>query len=389
MLDQDAAAPPPNLARPDIVVVAPANTGKALADCLARKCPVVEDVNATMRHAETLFAAGKYPDARSTLLRSLSRNRALVDKFPRAVAALYEAGATVAEHNGDRQEYRYFAFKSAYITARATTLSPIERLMGYVRAGDISAMLGDGQDNEDVTFGGPIAAERYYRAAEEMARSNGFGVIAQALELRRLSISARRGESGKQRARLATIIAAPDTDPKIALHARTILARLERQEGDAAATDRLVQTVQAQPAGSAPVLIWSPPLTTTLEAQIAKDASRFGTSSPSPGGEGVSPYHWADIGYWVRPNGTVADAEVLRGSPGFGWTKPIVAMVSGRRYLASKASAEDPGQYRIERVTLTYAWEVPKGSLIRRRVGAPSFRFADLTREPSPAPSGD
>lgn len=390
MLDQATAAPPADQDRPAIVVLAPDNTGKALADCLARKCSLIQDVNATLRHAEALFAMGKYGDARAALLQSLSRNKDQVDKFPHAIAALYEATATVTEHDGDRQKYRYFAFRSAYVLAKAPNLSPLERLTGYMRAGDISAALADGQEfDPDVTFGGPVAAEGYYRAAEELARSNGFDKVAQVLELRRLWVSARRGQSKKQRARLAAIIAAPDTDPGIARHARTILAQLERAEGDESAIDRLMQTVQAQPEGAAPVLLSSPAIPTTLEAANAKDAVRFNEPSLSAPKDGIRHYQWADIGYWVRSDGTVANVEVLRGSASQGWTRPIITMISGRRYLASKVGADDPGQYRIERVTLTYEWTTPIGSSIRRRSGIPSYRFADITRAPAPPPEAE
>ncbi len=373
MLDQSAPVSQAELDRPAIVVVAPVNTGKALAECLARQCSVIDDVNATIRHAEALFAAGKYPDARATLLRSLSRNRDAVGQYPRAVAALYEAGATVAEHNGDREEYRTLALKSAYIIAQAPSLSSVERVTGHISAGDIYVALED-----------RASAEHSYLEAEDLARRDGLAKLAQAIELRRLWISGKPRDSRRQRMRLAAIIAAADTDPKLILHAQTILARLERQDGDQGATDRLVAAIQAQPAGDAPILAWSPPVPATAEQDEAKGERRYNSGSSSKQQSGVRQYQWADIGYWVRPDGLVTDTDILRGSPDTGWAKPIVSMISRRRYLASKAAADDPGQYRIERVTLTYEWLTPIGSLIRRRIGEPSYRFTDLTHEPAP-----
>ena len=46
-----------------------------LAACLARHCPVNEDVDATLALAESLFLNGEYRDARSTVRASLNRNR--------------------------------------------------------------------------------------------------------------------------------------------------------------------------------------------------------------------------------------------------------------------------------------------------------------------------
>lgn len=388
MIDQAAAPPPPNLDRPDIVVVAPANTSKALADCLARKCSVVDDVNATMRHAEALFASGKYPDARLALARSLSRNRGAVGQFPRAIAALYEASATIAEHNGDDEEYQDLSFKSAYVIANAATLAPADRLSGYARAGDVYASLVSIRLRKGDVEGAirdRASAERNYRDAERLASASGLGDLAQTMELRRLWVSARPGESGKQRARLAAIIAAPATDARVVLHARTILARLERQEGDESATDRLVAALQQQPATGAPTLVWSPPVPIFGEAQDS--SSPTDAVSPTKQQEGVRSYRWADIGYRVQANGTVADAEVLRSSADPSWTAPIVSMIARRRYLPAKPPVDESGAYRIERVTLTYEWRTPVGSLIRRRIGTPSYRFVDLTRVPSPPTS--
>jgi hypothetical protein len=58
-----AAAPPP-AARQDqqtIIVTGRSltDTERALRDCLARKCPPNEDIDASLAHAENLFVAGK------------------------------------------------------------------------------------------------------------------------------------------------------------------------------------------------------------------------------------------------------------------------------------------------------------------------------------------
>jgi len=48
---------------------------KALNACVERKCPPDQDINATLKVAEHQFVDGKYEDARSTLLKSIGRNK--------------------------------------------------------------------------------------------------------------------------------------------------------------------------------------------------------------------------------------------------------------------------------------------------------------------------
>jgi hypothetical protein len=53
-----------------------------LAACLARHCPVNEDVDATLALAEVLFLDGEYVDARRAVQASLRRNHNAAAAFP-------------------------------------------------------------------------------------------------------------------------------------------------------------------------------------------------------------------------------------------------------------------------------------------------------------------
>src|SRR5688572_6977058 len=64
-----------------------------LRDCLARHCPVNEDVDATLAYAEALMLSGEYRDARSTISASLRRNRDEAARYPEPVADLYRSHA--------------------------------------------------------------------------------------------------------------------------------------------------------------------------------------------------------------------------------------------------------------------------------------------------------
>src|SRR5207253_3050417 len=71
-----------------------------LAACLARHCPVNEDVDATMALAEVLFLNGHYEEARRFVLRSLDRNHRAALTYPEPVADLYRVNSRLARHIG-------------------------------------------------------------------------------------------------------------------------------------------------------------------------------------------------------------------------------------------------------------------------------------------------
>src|SRR5690349_5381592 len=81
-----------------------------LAACLARHCPVNEDVDATLAYAESLFLNGEYRDARSVVRASLGRNRDQASAFPQPVSDLYRVQARLARHIGFDREARLAAF---------------------------------------------------------------------------------------------------------------------------------------------------------------------------------------------------------------------------------------------------------------------------------------
>src|SRR3954452_19851125 len=82
-----ANAAPPRQPQPDeqmIIVTGRSlsDTERALRECLARKCPPNEDIDASLAHAENLFVAGKYGDARRVTLASIGRNHSYRKTYP-------------------------------------------------------------------------------------------------------------------------------------------------------------------------------------------------------------------------------------------------------------------------------------------------------------------
>lgn len=104
----------------------------------------------------------------------------------------------------------------------------------------------------------------------------------------------------------------------------------------------------------------------------------------------IARLQWVDIGFWVRGDGSVDSAEVLRGTRADGWATPLLRMIEGRRYAPCETAADagETGRYRMERYTWTADYAVPVGSLVRRRLRNPHYERIDLTEaEPTPAGS--
>src|SRR5687768_3612774 len=101
-----ADAPPPDQTKTIVVIGQRIDDAAAdLKACLARRCKPNEDIDATLRLAETQLLAGKYRDARTTLLASLGRNDDWAKAYPVPVSDLYRANGKVAAHLGFDQDY--------------------------------------------------------------------------------------------------------------------------------------------------------------------------------------------------------------------------------------------------------------------------------------------
>jgi hypothetical protein len=171
--------------------------------------------------------------------------------------------------------------------------------------------------------------------------------------------------------------------PRACIAARGLAAQLQdRPDGNVQA---LLDNVPVQSADSPLLLLRTPQSSLGKQRDAANRALAnnhsvlFSILQPRSGE--ARPYSWADIGFWVRPDGSVAEAEVLRGSRNRGWTRDVVKAVQGRRYAPFAAEAASEGRCKIERVTLTYEHQTPPGSLIRRRSGLPSYHFEELRIE--------
>ena len=360
------------VAAPDdsIIITAPyARLRSDLERCEKGGCGTIEDIKASVRFAEAAFRKGDYTDARTALRKSVLRNRDAAPQHPEAVSNLYYAQARVAQHYGDQSEYAKAAYDS-YRVLREHRPDNQDRFRAEMEVGDMLLSRGEGRE-----------ADRTYAAGEARASAAGAPKLAAAFTLRRAWVDY-LGNNKEGAKRRLDALAAEAPSPSVATAARVLRARIARREGDEALSDRLIAAVEAQPA-AAPVLIHQPDM-----ADLVRDPRRFGNdplrdinAATAARSSDLTSIEWVDVGFWIRPDGSVADAEFLRGRGERRWARPVLALVSGRRYAPVRADPGEPGTYRVERFTATADFITPAGSVIRRRAGAAKVVSQDLSTE--------
>lgn len=360
------AAPAPAA---DIVVRA-RRTGAALAECLAKTCPTADDIRLSIAQAELQFAQGAYRDARNTLGRSIARNRQAAKQYPRMVAALYEASATVNRHYGDMEaNARAMAGQAKALRENLPENDP-QVLLLNIDLGDFYAHRGDWHE-----------AERLYAASEKGYAARGEQRLAALSALRAAYMALSRNNRDLSEARLRAVSQMPAaSDPVVAQLSAVLGARIAAARGDQSGIDALIARLRTDPS-AAPVLLQEDRIDANPSQGTANDAIRYGEQDINQARSGdMSPLQWADIGFLVTRDGGVSDVEVLRGNRQQGWTARYVKQVASRRYAPLALAAGQPGQYRIERFTLRASLVVPKGSLVRQRGGPPEVEVLDLTK---------
>jgi hypothetical protein len=373
----------------------------ALAKCLERKCPPDQDIAASTALAEAEFVEGKYQDARTTLKASLGRNKGYANDYPVPVANLFRADSRVAAHMGAGDEYRVETFAVVSALKAGMPSDDGRVLMAEVEVGDMFARMGQID----------AAVQKYHALAERAAKAN----LPTVEGMARLRVVALYTQLASQNRQSYVAYAAPardaaadltrNRDPRLkpfVVAGDLLVTRLAARNGDKAAVDRLVAAYVAAGAGkdNRPVALYSPPMKPIRDTYDGSIPGVVWTKINS----GDLLGQWADISFWVKPDGTVDDVDVLRGgvgaltgprkaNPHFEdvWTIPIVQQIKGRRYAPLPGDPNGPGMIRVERYTLT-AWltdgEGPsgKGSRIQTS-GTPRIEMLDLSVDPPSTPA--
>ena len=158
-----------------------------------------------------------------------------------------------------------------------------------------------------------------------------------------------------------------------------MLARIATEQGDEGAADAIIREIASRPTAQ-PVLIHSPKWELPNPVQ-----TRMNSTVAAYGGDEFDD-QWVDIGFWVQPDGKVAELQILRQSGDAGWVAPLLESIGGRIY--SPTDPAQGGAYRVERYTYTSALEKKSGTRIVRRSGQARIEYLDLTA-PSPVQSAE
>lgn len=356
-------------------------TGQRLVEvqeqCAKSGCTPLRDAQATIALAEVRFRDGNYQEAKRLLAAGTSRNESKAAEAPRAVAALYEAYATVALHEGSKADYRRATAKQVEILR--DNLPPDDPAVLAA-----STVLGDMW----------IELQRYHEAdaafasAEKSAEEAGLPGTAFLANMKRIWIMSARGEHAKVQTMLEALEQRPIAQkPAYITVLRVMRLRLAARGADEAEINRLVAQIGEGQDGK-PVLISAPPYEDDPTIAANKVARSFGGRDAVPmRSNDVTGIRWADVGFWIRPDGRTADVEVLRGVRSRKWLEPALNQIAGRRYSAgSDTPASGQGVYRVERFTLRTEYAAPIGSLIARRGATGGYDVLDMTDAPAAPP---
>lgn len=353
-----------------------------LKACLARHCAPNEDINSSLALAESQILAGKYREARTTLLASLGRNKDEAKRYPIPVSDLYRANGRVAAHLGFHTDY-YSSTWGIYRTLKNGL--PSEEVRHFSALMEVAEMMGATRGHE--------RARQYYESIARQARGAGRPDIAALAQLRMLI---RHYPPGSARdTRIRRIADAADPAVRAAsLEAKLALARMAYERNDLAEAAAIQKQFAAMDI-KRPILIYAPsyeapekapdnggmfavPLQGSQEGPITKVsvlpyAQWSTTSRIAPSFDDM----WVDIGFRITPEGTVAEPKILRSRGDTFWAKPLLASVSGRRYTPGRA--DDPSSYRLERYTYTSAYERQTGTRLADRSPDGRVEYFDLS----------
>ncbi|MEL7476960.1 MAG: hypothetical protein AAGJ55_12150, partial [Cyanobacteria bacterium J06555_12] len=330
------------------------DSARALADCLARGCSPEEDITLTLAHAENQFVAGEYKDGDQTLNKSISRNKKHKAEVPELLAGLYRASARFSEHLGEPSDFK-FATLNMRDTLRDVFGEDDRRvLIAQTEVGDSRAKLGSLRD-----------AQSIYTAVEQRALELNYPRVASFARLRQALLQQVKWSDGKQSSRalmnykaaLTQLITEPlPNSDDFSLVAQVLQARLLRELEKPEATDQLIATFLAKGGTEKPILLYNEPFESITESLFSEN-SRFRDRRSNTLARLTTPQlnrpRYIDIGFWIRPDGTTAEVEILREQGTNDWHGSVLAQIASRRYAPLKLDATSPGLFHIERYTQT------------------------------------
>ena len=362
----------------EIVVIGQSlkDTERAWQDCIARGCPPDQEIRAALAHAENQFITGDYRDAKTTINKTVGRNRKHGGQYPIEVSDLFRASSRISEHLGEADQFRLAVLDMRDTLREGLTEGDPRAMVAQIEVGDSRAKLGY-----------PRQAIRIYRDVSEKAFKAGQARVGTYADLRRFLLEYAVADESNYKADMDKALdglqkmadGPPAGAEDFGLVAAVTLARLDRKAGNTESTAAIVKRFADRGGANRPILLSAEPIKLPDTAGLDQKSGNVLAIS-----QGNIEDRWIDVGFWVNANGLVSDAEVLRSSGNSRWSKLVIDSIASRIYapLKSKGDAAAPGFYMIERYTFTarYMDEVT-GTRIRQRSPAPRIERIDITPE--------
>jgi hypothetical protein len=346
-------------------------TAADLAACIARNCPPDEDVRATLAHAENQFVSGDYKNSRTTLLKSVARNRKFGGQYPVPVSDLLRGNARVAAHLGEGGDFQSSTIASRDVLRKGVGPNDPRSLVGDIEVADMRAKLGY-----------PDEAERMYKSIGVRAASLNLPWIVSATEIRQAMLKlASELPTDQKEGRDRLVRFTQGTDPTqrgSRLAAKVLLARLDRKAGKEEATNALLAEYAAIGGTQVPTLISAEAI---KQPQAPRGASSEGRTELTQLATKNFDGQWFDVGFWITPDGRTSEIEIIRKSGKDNlFVQPVIESIKTRIYAPLRREPGDPGVYAVERYTMTAQWvDDNLGSRIRSRSPVPRIERLDLT----------
>src|SRR4051812_5117909 len=234
-----AAAPPPRPQQDEQTIIVTGrslgDTERALSDCLARKCPPNEDIDASLAHAENLFVAGKYGDARRVTLAAIGRNSRYRKSFPVDVSDLYRANSRLAAHLGEGRDYAWSTGEMHRILGSAFQKTDPRVIEADFELADMYA-----------SFGRVALARQVFEGAEKKAEQGGRPDLASIARVRAAWLFKIDGDEWLARQALAKMAADRSPNAKLGrVAAMVLLARLDRETGNGQTSSALIEEMRS------------------------------------------------------------------------------------------------------------------------------------------------
>ncbi|APG62960.1 hypothetical protein LPB140_09345 [Sphingorhabdus lutea] len=349
------------------------DTEDNLKACLKRKCPPDEDIAATLAHAENQFVEGDYRDARTTILKSLSRNKKFKDQYPIEVSDLLRGSSRVAEHLGEADSYKLAVLDMRDILKDNFAENDPKLLAAEIEVADSRLALGY-----------PKEAIEKYDDIEKKALLFNVPHIAAMAKLRSLSLYTLIAQETKlefdiKRAneKIENFIDKPIKGAEnFSIAAKILKARMDRALGLEDSTDMIISELSTMGGLEKPYLLYANPIEI---GEVQRARSREGGNTLNQLSTDNFEDKWVDIGFWVNDKGRVEDAEILRSSGATNWTTPVFKSIKSRTYAPAKSN-DGLGFYMVERYSYTAKMvDYVTGSRLPQRSPVPEIKKIDIT----------